>query len=260
MKGRKIDLQEAKCFFLQNGCELLEDRYENNSVPMRYRCSCGCESTISFGNFRKGSRCYQCGVHKANSKKSHNYEYVKKCFDDAGCELLESEYKNNYTPMRYRCSCGSESEIRFFCLIKGQRCEKCDGGRGSTHYNWNPNREEVKVNKRFRSRQGHMVRSVLNSLGKSKKYKASKYLGYETEDLKEHITSHSNWEEVKDGHWHIDHIFPIKAFLDYNISDVKTINCLDNLQPLSAKENLSKNDSYDKKEFEEWLSKRKLFK
>jgi hypothetical protein len=54
-------------------------------------------------------------------------------------------------------------------------------------------------------------------------------------------------------YWHTDHIFPIKAFLDYGIVDIKIINCLENLRPLDAKENLCKNAKYDKVLFEQWL-------
>jgi len=78
-------------------------------------------------------------------------------------------------------------------------------------------------------------------------------LGYTSEELREHIYNHSNWEKVKDGDWHLDHIFPIQAFIEYNIKDLKLINCLENLQPLTKKDNLKKHDKYDEKEFEEWL-------
>ena len=67
--------------------------------------------------------------------------------------------------------------------------------------------------------------------------------------------------KVKNKKWEVDHVFPIKAFLDYGISDLKIINCLDNLQPLSEYDNCSKNAKYDCVEFEKWLvSKKVLFK
>lgn len=49
--------------------------------------------------------------------------------------------------------------------------------------------------------------------------------------------------------WHLDHMFPIKAFADYKISDIKLINALDNLQPLSEADNLIKADKYSAEEF-----------
>lgn len=92
-----------------------------------------------------------------------------------------------------------------------------------------------------------------------KNQKAIKLLGYSVEELKNHIINHPNWASLSDGDWHIDHIFPIKAFVDYGISDIKIINSLDNLQPLSSRDNLSKNDYYETDKFEEYLQK-KFFK
>jgi hypothetical protein len=78
-------------------------------------------------------------------------------------------------------------------------------------------------------------------------------LGYTPKQLKDRIMSHPNWESVKDEDWHLDHIFPIKAFMDRSISDLKTINSLENLRPVLALENHSKNDDYDPVLFESWL-------
>ena len=41
------------------------------------------------------------------------YEYVRDYFSEQGCELLETEYKNCMTKMRYRCKCGNISKISF---------------------------------------------------------------------------------------------------------------------------------------------------
>jgi len=38
------------------------------------------------------------------------YELIKDNFKKAGCELLEKEYKNNSTKMKYRCVCGNKSD------------------------------------------------------------------------------------------------------------------------------------------------------
>ena len=67
-------------------------------------------------------------------------------------------------------------------------------------------------------------------------------LGYTKEDLRDHIEKKfkdgMSWENR--GKWHIDHIVPIKHFLDNGIDDPKIINSLSNLQPLWAEENLAK--------------------
>ena len=79
-----------------------------------------------------------------------------------------------------------------------------------------------------------------NFAGKRKN--AEDRLGYTHEQLKHHIESQfkegMSWDNRSE--WHIDHIKPIKAFLDEGITDPTIINALSNLQPLWAHENLSK--------------------
>jgi len=35
------------------------------------------------------------------------FEDVKKCFEENECELLENEYINQNTKMKFNCSCGN---------------------------------------------------------------------------------------------------------------------------------------------------------
>jgi len=77
-------------------------------------------------------------------------------------------------------------------------------------------------------------------------------LGYGHKELMDRVVSHPNWVKVKNK-WHLDHVFPIKAFLDYDIKDVKLVNCLENLRPIKADENCSKQDYYNAEDFEFWL-------
>lgn len=51
-----------------------------------------------------------------------------------------------------------------------------------------------------------------------------------------------SWENY--GEWHIDHKKPISRFLTQGVTDPKIINALSNLQPLWAKDNLSKGDRF----------------
>jgi hypothetical protein len=90
---------------------------------------------------------------------------------------------------------------------------------------------------------------VLNVTGRVKNARSAVLLGYDYKQLQFRIESHPNWAQVKDLFWHIDHIFPIKAFLDYGISDLKLINDLGNLRPILAVDNHSKNARYSKEDF-----------
>lgn len=68
-------------------------------------------------------------------------------------------------------------------------------------------------------------------------------LGYTPDKLRQRIEYQfqpgMSWDNRSD--WHIDHIKPVKAFLDQGVTDPSIINALCNLRPVWARENLVKN-------------------
>jgi endogenous inhibitor of DNA gyrase (YacG/DUF329 family) len=58
-------------------------------------------------------------------KVKYSHEYVYEFFQEHECELLEEEFLNTSTPMRYRCSCGNTSLICFSSFKRGSRCSDC---------------------------------------------------------------------------------------------------------------------------------------
>ena len=128
MGRKKFTFKEVKRHFKDHNCKLLEKEYINCKIKMRYRCSCKNISEITFDNFRQGYRCKKCGIKRVAEKRKFSYKKVKKYFKDHDCELLEKEYKNTHTKMRYRCKCGnSKCKITFSKFKSGQRCRKCSG-------------------------------------------------------------------------------------------------------------------------------------
>ena len=93
----------------------------------------------------------------------------------------------------------------------------------------------------------------MKATGQTKTRSTHKLLGYKPIDLQEHILNHPDYKNCIGQDWHVDHIFPIQAFLDHGILDLKFINHLSNLRPVLGPENLSKADKYDEKEFKKWL-------
>lgn len=169
-------------------------------------------------------------------------------FEEHGCKLLETEYKNSYSKMKYLCKCGREAITIWSRFSQGHRCRKCFNERHSEKMQ-NPNREIVRLNKTIAQRSNAMVRRVLKGFKNIKKSKCIDILGYSNLELKNHLQTHPNWVNIKDKKWSIDHIFPIKAFVEHGITDMKIINSLDNLQPLLLLENMSKGDKYCEKDF-----------
>jgi hypothetical protein len=254
--GIKLTYKEVKDFFKKSGCKLLEKNYKNARTKMRYVCECGNVSKIVFDSFRRGNRCRSCGTKKSAEKQKLTQEQVESYFSSKGCKLIDN-YTGNLIPMNFICECGNHAKISWNNFkTKNRRCKICGLKKrsGPNHYDWNPDREEHNQNYLFKQKSYKLIKMVLNCTGQVKNKKSYKLLGYTHFDLKNHITNHPNWEFVKNKKWHIDHIFPIKAFLDHGITDLSLINSLDNLQPLDAKENLCKNCKYDKQKFFDWLS------
>ena len=60
--------------------------------------------------------------------KSYNFEEVKSYIDGRGFELLETEYINNHTPMRVKCTCGNDQwMVSFKSIMRITGCKKCYG-------------------------------------------------------------------------------------------------------------------------------------
>lgn len=120
---------------------------------------------------------------------------------------------------------------------------------------WNKKNKEwrneymVKWNKRnpFQRFVRSNLRRMSGSLTGERKVRIESLVGYTQEQFIKHIESQfkvrMSW--CNRSEWHIDHIKPIKAFIDEGITDPKIINALGNLQPLWAKDNLSKGAKYE---------------
>lgn len=254
-KGKTYSYNNVKDLFCEANCTLISSHYENNRQILDYICSCGQQSTIRLQNFLKGSRCFECGLKRASAKKRYTIEEVECMFLERGCTLLSKEYKNVLTPLRYKCSCGNTSAIRLFALLKGQTCMKCGHYSGSNSPNWEPDRELLKIKNSIRSRSSHLLKYTLKQMGETKFAPSRLLLGYTKKQLINHLMNHENWSTVSQGDWHIDHIFPITAFIQRGITDLRLINCLDNLRPLAARENIQKSDNYDESKFLIWVEK-----
>lgn len=219
--GTKFTYEQVYNQFEGEGCELLETEYINAHTKMRYKCKCGNESIIKFYKFKQNQRCIKC-----SGTEKLTFEEVYKDFKDKGCVLLETEYVNNSTKMRYRCECGEESLISYNTFQQGHRCKECwlEKNRGTTHPNFNPNREEIPLN--IRLRKTWTIDWVIKNMKDDPNYNSF----------------------IKDPESYVvDHIIPVSLFCKlhtkYILDEIKIkkiINQRDNLQLLTWKENSAK--------------------
>lgn len=87
----------------------------------------------------------------------------------------------------------------------------------------------------------HLSR-LLERHGLEKKGRSEEILGYTSEDLVSHLEKQfakgMSWDNY--GEWHIDHITPVIEHVRNGETDPSVINCLTNLRPIWAKDNMSK--------------------
>ena len=90
-----------------------------------------------------------------------------------------------------------------------------------------------------------IISKSLRSGGYTKKSKSFEILGCEYEVFKKHIerqfTDGMNWDNYGIDGWHYDHIMPLSTAKSYE--DIVRLNHYTNLQPLWAKDNMSKSDN-----------------
>lgn len=142
------NFEMVKEFFEKEGCTLLSKEYVKAKGKLEYICECGNIASITFDKFKHGQRCYKCRGRKNGDRSRHSYEYVKRFFEERGCQLLSKDYSDNKEKLMYKCSCGSVAFIAFAKFQAGQRCARCKSRklseklRGPNASNWDHSRTE----------------------------------------------------------------------------------------------------------------------
>jgi hypothetical protein len=181
-----------------------------------------------------GGRCVECMRIKNAQYRDANGERIKACRSD--------RYRNN---AREICKYGAAwrrnnrekcSDIKRRWVAKNISAVR----ENDAKYR----RERYATNNEFRCIQSLRARFLIALRAEkiTKRGSFSKSLGYSMSELVAHIerqfTKGMSWDNH--GEWHIDHITPISVLVRDGITDPAVVNCLSNLRPLWAKENISK--------------------
>lgn len=125
--------------------------------------------------------------------------------------------------------------------------------KGDKNPCWNPDRRMVHITNRVRKRAGNLIWNCLKKDKNKNDERSLQVRGYTQAQLVAHIesmfTEDMCWENID-----IDHVIPLKAFIDNNLVDFKIINDLRNLQPLLKLDNLKKGEKYNQEDFEEYIA------
>lgn len=228
--------EHVATFFTEQGCELLEP-YKNCMTPISYRCSCGTISKVRWNDFKDGTRCNACkGKRLAKTReKNQSHWAVTGVYRPPTnqVELICQQCKEKYSVAKHK------EKISKFC---GKKCQ-----------NKHKTLPDTKERELFYRKMRDCLRHFLGIFHMSKTSRTHKILGYSIEEFRSHIKNHPNWKLLEGNQWSLDHIFPIKAFKDHNITDPKIVNSLKNLRPITVHENAIKVATYDKSEFHKWL-------
>lgn len=143
----KLDIKYVKKFVDSNSrCKLISTEYLNSRTPMKFECQCGeiFETTFNSFNNQNQRQCTTCGIKiRADKRKSDLDDITMFIKDNSDCELLEDEYINVDTKMKFRCGCGEIFYTTFnnFKYFNKNKCDKCTlkSVSGENNYNWNPN-------------------------------------------------------------------------------------------------------------------------
>lgn len=254
----KFTYEQVKQYFADHGCELISTSYEASVKPLEYRCLCGTTASIDFGNFRLGRRCQNCKARAVSEKLRVSEDTIISLCQKYGHTFIKAWLANKRTRIQYTCRCGKTAEADWSNFKRFPNCWECSKLKksGENCYMYDPDRDAVAMRKKFRKICGQHIIRFMRATGQKKTRRTHELLGYTPKQLQEHILNHPEMAACAGKVWHVDHIFPIQAFLDHDILDLRIINCLDNLRPCPGPENLSKADKYDEKEFVNWLTRR----
>lgn len=210
---------------------------------------------------KRGKSYYQQNKEKIKAKSKKHREdnlekyskyrklYYKANLDESRKKSREYYYENKEAILKKR----SENKEEIALKMKIYRVENKESLAEWGRCYRERNKDKIALMKAEKYRENPMPTFIRNCLNRiltnwgGGRESAESLCGYSDYDLRVHIES-----KFKDGmswnnrsEWHIDHIKPIKAFLDEGITDPKIINALSNLQPLWAHENLSKGAKFE---------------
>jgi NUMOD4 motif len=121
-RGRQITIELVRAAFKTRGLTLLETELQNARAHLRFICDKGHSHKINWMSFRTGTGC---GICKGSFK--HSFETVFNAFKEKGWTLLETEYVNAHTKMRFICDKGHAHKIRWHDFTAGKGCGVCAG-------------------------------------------------------------------------------------------------------------------------------------
>ncbi len=126
--GRFKTINSIKKEAEQRGFKLLSTTYNNSDGILQFCCSQGHLGEMSYTAWRRSTGCVVCASEQTKNKLRHDYEFVKKKFEERNCILLTSQYDNNLQKLEYICPNKHTVETTFQSFYRKKTdCIICTG-------------------------------------------------------------------------------------------------------------------------------------
>lgn len=231
----------------------------NRNTPVDKICKnkyCVRPEHLFIGSHAECKNCHKEFISNSKKRSIHCSEECKK------------KYGNEYEKNRINRLKGYEGYPTSDCIVCGIKFKKnnsnqlsCSDFCSNIRYNFKCNELQKKYNLKNKNNPEYILKRILRTCMQNiikqkilthKSSKSHKYCDYSVEEFKVYIENKfkegmewSNW-----GVWHIDHIKPLCKFRlanedgTENLQEILKANTLENLQPLWARDNLSKHSKW----------------
>jgi REP element-mobilizing transposase RayT len=119
--SEKLTYEFVDSQFKAKGYQLIDTKYIGSGNLLRYNCSSHGEQKISYDDLKQGVGCRYCSI----DRKKIPFEIVQKTFNAKGYTLLDTKYKNCYTPLNYLCPKHGIQQVTYTNLTHGSGCPIC---------------------------------------------------------------------------------------------------------------------------------------
>lgn len=122
----RLTQKEVSERLAKHGYELLSE-YKSANTKIQYRCPCGHEGSMTYGNFRNGKRCPICSQKSGSEKRLRSMEEIRAKYLAHGYEPLFDKPMPGSQKALCRClRCGAVNQVKISSIIQGVGgCSSC---------------------------------------------------------------------------------------------------------------------------------------
>lgn len=148
--GKHVDFEDVKNKFKEKDYTLLEEIYLSSDTRMEYICNKHPDEIqyVTWDNLKQDRACRFCGREKTSNARRLSFEQVNKIFTDNAYILLEENYINNTTKMKYMCSKHNQEvqEADLNCIMFSKNtCKYCitENRSGRNNHLWKNGKNSI---------------------------------------------------------------------------------------------------------------------